>query len=40
MKLKLISNPLNYLIRYDDGTEYFAVVYDKSFNKIKTMNIK
>jgi hypothetical protein len=29
MKLKLISNPLNYLIRYDDGKNYYATVFLK-----------
>ncbi len=29
MKLKLISNPLNYLIRYDDGENYYATVFVK-----------
>ena len=35
MKLKLISNPVNYLIRYDDGKNYYAVVFDKKFKKIQ-----
>jgi len=34
MKLKIISNPKNYLIRYSNQTRYFAVVYDKEFNLI------
>jgi len=34
MKLKIISNPENYLIRYSGAKSYFAVVYDKKFNLI------
>lgn len=40
MKLKVISNPLNYLIRYDNGEEYYGVVFDKSYQKIKTVQLK
>ena len=40
MKLKLISNPLNYLIRYDNGEDYYAVVFTKDYNKIKTIKLK
>ena len=36
MKLKLISNPINYLIRYDDGKNYYAVVFDKDLKFIKS----
>lgn len=32
MKLKLISNPLDYLIRYDNGESYYAVVFQKDRN--------
>jgi len=39
MKLKLISNPLNYLIRYDNGKDYYSVVFDKSFNKINNIKL-
>ena len=34
MKLKIISNPKNYLIRYSGAKRYFAVAYDKEFNLI------
>jgi len=34
MKLKIISDPMTYLIRYDDGKNYFSVAYDKKFNLI------
>ncbi|PIF04587.1 MAG: DUF4857 domain-containing protein [Arcobacter sp.] len=34
MKLKLIANSINYLIRYDDKNNYYAVVFDKKFKKI------
>jgi len=38
MKLKLISNPVNYLIRYDDGINYHATVFEKSkYQKIKSV---
>lgn len=40
MKLKFISNPLNYLIRYDNGIDYYSVVFDKSYNKIKRIKLK
>jgi hypothetical protein len=33
MKLKLISNPINYLIRYDDGKNYYATVFLKNDEK-------
>jgi hypothetical protein len=40
MKLKLISSPINYLIRYDDGKNYFAVVYDKEFKLISKVKFE
>ncbi len=42
MKLKLISNPMNYLIRYDDGVDYYAAVFtkDKKYKKIKFIQTK
>lgn len=40
MKLKLISNPLNYLIRYDNGDKYYAEVFDKNVRKIKSINLE
>lgn len=41
MKLKLIANPLNYLIRYDDGKSYYGAVFSKNnYKKIKTVNIR
>lgn len=42
MKLKLISNPLNYLIRYDDGKSYYACVFskDSEYKKIKSVNLE
>jgi len=44
MKLKLISNPLNYLIRYDNGIDYYATLFLKNDNlnlqKIKSVYIK
>lgn len=40
MKLKVISNPLNYLIRYDDGKNYFASVFSKKdFKLIKSVQL-
>lgn len=39
MKLKLISNPINYLIRYDDGKNYYAVVFDKKFQMLQQLHI-
>lgn len=40
MKLKLISNPINYLVRFDDGEKYNAVVFDKELNSIKSVKMK
>jgi len=40
MKLKLISNPINYLIRYDNHEDYYAVVFDKEFKKIDEIIIE
>ncbi len=38
MKLKLISNPLNYVIRYDDANRYYATAFSKDdFSKIKSV---
>lgn len=34
MRLQLYSDPKYYLIRYDDGTNYYARVFDKEFNFI------
>ncbi|MEA3353232.1 MAG: DUF4857 domain-containing protein [Campylobacterota bacterium] len=39
MKLKLISNPMNYLIRYDDADIYYGVVFDKSYKKISSVEL-
>lgn len=36
MRLKLIADPLHYLIRYDDGNSYFAAMFSKeNYKKIK-----
>jgi len=36
MRLKLISDPINYLIRYDDGKTYYASIFNKSnLKKVK-----
>ena len=42
MKLKLIANPVNYLIRYDNGSIYNAVALtqDKGYKKIKYIEMK
>jgi len=40
MKLKLISNPINYLIRYDDGENYYGVVFDKKFQQLQKVVLK
>ncbi|MFA7570278.1 MAG: hypothetical protein WCY75_03390 [Sulfurimonadaceae bacterium] len=35
MKLKLLADPLYYLIQYDDGTNYYAELYSKqTYEKI------
>lgn len=38
MRLKIISNPINYLIRFSDDKNYYGVVYDKKFQKIKEIH--
>ena len=43
MKLKFIANPINYLIRYDDGENYYAAVFNKGdmlHNNINLIKIK
>ncbi|TET87492.1 MAG: DUF4857 domain-containing protein [Sulfurovum sp.] len=40
MKLKLISNPLNYLLRYDDDEDYFAVVFTKKDIKYSNQKLE
>ena len=36
MRLKLIADPLHYLIRYDDGNSYFTAIFSKeNYKKIK-----
>ena len=40
MKLKLISNPLNYLIRYDNGKNYYAVVFTKEYQEIESVELE
>ena len=40
MKLKFISNPLNYLIRYDDAKNYYALALDKSYKSIKSIKLE
>lgn len=36
MRLKLIADPLHYLIRYDNGNSYFAAIFSKeNYKKIK-----
>ena len=42
MKLKLISNPLNYLIRYDNGIDYYGTLYlkDEHLNLKKVKGVK
>ncbi len=40
MKLKLISNPINYLIRYDDGENYYAIVFNKNFQPLQKIALK
>ncbi len=39
MKLKLLSDPLHYTIRYDDGTRYYAEVFDKDLEKIDSIKL-
>ena len=41
MRLKFIADPVNYLIRYDDQKNYYAVIYSKDYyKKIKEINFK
>lgn len=34
MSFQLLSDPLNYLVRYDDGEQYHAVTFDKQYKKL------
>ncbi|MFA5704181.1 MAG: DUF4857 domain-containing protein [Advenella sp.] len=40
MRLKLISNPLNYLIRYDNQISYYALALDKKYKSIKSTKLE
>ncbi|MDY0234356.1 MAG: DUF4857 domain-containing protein [Sulfurimonas sp.] len=40
MRLKLISNPLNYLIRYDNQMSYYALALDKEYKSIKSTKLE
>lgn len=39
MKLQIITNPLNYLVRYNDNNTYRAVVFDKELKVIKSIKM-
>ncbi|MBN2964411.1 DUF4857 domain-containing protein [Sulfurospirillum sp. T05] len=36
MQFQLIQDPLHYLVRYDNGTEYYAVLFSKDFTLLDT----
>ncbi|MGL6258036.1 DUF4857 domain-containing protein [Vibrio sp. WXL210] len=38
MSFQLLSDPLNYLVRYDDGHLYQAVLFDKDLTKLGSVN--
>lgn len=40
MKFQVISNPLYYLFRFDDGKTYNAAVFSKNLNKIKEVSLQ
>lgn len=40
MRLQVIANPMNYLIRYNDSTNYYAVAVDKEFKSIKSVKLE
>lgn len=40
MRLRLISDPLNYLIRYDDEKNYYGTIFSKDFKKLKEIEFK
>ena len=41
MRLKLVADPINYLIRYDDEKNYYATVFSKNnLEKIKEIEFK
>lgn len=40
MRLRLISDPLNYLLRYDDQKSYYSAIFSKdSFKKLKEQSL-
>ncbi len=36
MSLQLLADPLNYLVRFDDGENYHAVLFDKNYQQLAT----
>ncbi len=40
MSFQFLSDPLHYLLRYDDGTTYRAVLFDKNYRRLKYFEIK
>jgi hypothetical protein len=34
MSFQLLADPINYLLRYDDGKKYYAVRFDKQYRRL------
>ena len=34
MSFQLLADPISYLLRYDDGSKYYAVRFDKQYRRI------
>ena len=39
MRLKFIADPVNYLIRYDDQKNYYAVIYSKELRHLESTGL-
>ena len=40
MRLQIPSNPLEYLVRFDDEKSYHGVVFDKNYKKIDSIDLE
>jgi len=40
MRLQILSNPLEYLVRFDDEKSYHGVVFDKNYKKIDDIDLE
>jgi|GEM_PF-3637064 len=40
MRLQILSNPLEYLVRFDDEKNYHGVVFSKTTKKIDSIDLE